>query len=108
MIGDLQAARRDGAEPREGLLSAGLLAAAGVLLILPGVMTTIAGLALLIPFVRRLIGRSAHGWVEARMRALAIDPRVAPGRPGQDDPGRAEPREGGRVIDIDEHGRPLG
>lgn len=106
VIRDLQDARREGVEPREGLLSAGLLAGAGVLLVLPGVMSTLAGLALLVPAVRRLISRASHGWVEARMAAFAIDPRAVAYRPGQADPDEAKPREGGRVIDIDEHGRP--
>ncbi len=106
VLADLQTARRDGAQPREGLLSAGLLALAGVLLVLPGVMSTVAGLALLIPPVRRLIGRATRGWVETRMAAFAIDPRAAAHR-ADPQPGEPAPLEGGRVIDIDDRGRPL-
>jgi UPF0716 protein FxsA len=106
VLGDLQTARREGAQPREGLLSAGLLAVAGVLLVLPGVMSTLAGLALLMPPVRRLIGRAARGWVETRMAAFAVDPRAG-ASPGDAHPHEAPSLEGGRVIDIDDRGRPL-
>ena len=107
VLGDLQAARRDGQEPREGLLAAGLLAVAGILLVVPGVMSTLAGLALLLPATRRLVGRVAHGWVEARLAALAIDPRAMAGQARQARPDDPRPPDGGRVIDIDERGRPL-
>jgi UPF0716 family protein affecting phage T7 exclusion len=103
-------ARRAGQAPREGLLSAGLLALAGVLLVLPGVVSSLAGLALLVPALRRLLGRIARRWFERHL--------IVVGEPGPH-AGDAHEREpagrpvidvderGGRVIDIDERGRPV-
>src|SRR5690606_30819736 len=57
-------ARRAGEAPSEGMVGALLAAVAGALLAWPGPLTTAAGLALLVPPVRRLLGRAAGRWVE--------------------------------------------
>jgi UPF0716 protein FxsA len=102
VLTDLEAARAAGEAPREGLLSAGLLAAAGVLLVVPGVISTLCGLALLVPATRRLLSHAARGWFEKRIGVLeTADPGATV------DAGEALPPESGRVIDIDDHGRPV-
>jgi UPF0716 protein FxsA len=57
-------ADRVGAEDRNGFLMLG-----GLLLILPGLLSDVAGLFLLIPPVRAALGRSAEKAVERRMNA---------------------------------------
>jgi len=65
-------ARAGRAAPSDGLLSAGLTAVAGLLLIVPGVLSSVAGLVLLVAPVRRWISRLAHGWFERRMVGLQV------------------------------------
>ncbi|WP_432088989.1 FxsA family membrane protein [Streptomyces sp. bgisy095] len=60
------APERTGAEDRNGFLMLG-----GLLLMLPGLISDAAGLLLLIPPVRSLLGRSAEKAVERRMAATA-------------------------------------
>ncbi|MFF5636153.1 FxsA family membrane protein [Streptomyces sp. NPDC012825] len=60
------APERTGAEDRNGFLMLG-----GLLLVLPGLVSDAAGLLLLIPPVRSLLGRSAEKAVERRMRAAS-------------------------------------
>jgi len=106
VVSDLEAARRAGKVPREGMLSAGLLTLAGLLLVVPGIMSTLCGLALLVPATRRLLSRVARGWFERRLGVVASP---APGEPfvqaelrdASPDPGKRQ------VIDIDEQGRPV-
>ena len=56
-----------GRSPAEHLLSRALILFAGVLLITPGVLADLAGLALLVPPVRQLIQRRIAAAVEARI-----------------------------------------
>jgi UPF0716 protein FxsA len=109
VLSEFDEARRAGQAPREGLLSAGLLALAGVLLVVPGVVSTLAGLALLVPALRRLLGRIARGWFERHLIVVGepaphaddAHERAVTGRRVIDmDEGRR------RVIDIDERGGP--
>lgn len=58
---ELQEALRDGRLPATELADASLIFIGGVLLILPGLLCDLAGLALLIPATRRLIRRRL-GW----------------------------------------------
>ncbi|HLU66497.1 MAG TPA: FxsA family protein [Kofleriaceae bacterium] len=94
-------ARRAGEAPSEGMVGALLAAVAGALLAWPGPLTTAAGLALLVPPVRRLLGRAAGRWVERRMSAMTIafpgagwPPGGGAGRPGG-------PGPHGDIIDIE-------
>ncbi|MET9933365.1 MULTISPECIES: FxsA family membrane protein [unclassified Streptomyces] len=57
---------RTGAEDRNGFLMLG-----GLLLMIPGPISDAAGLLLLVPPVRSLLGRSAEKAVERRMRAAS-------------------------------------
>ncbi|HKE18059.1 MAG TPA: FxsA family protein [Kofleriaceae bacterium] len=107
VVRDLEAARRAGQVPREGLLSAGLLSLAGVLLVVPGAVSTLCGLALLVPAARRLLSRWARGWFERRLGVVAApagDPLDSPAELRGSRPG---PAGSGQVIDIDDDGRPV-
>lgn len=79
-----QQAQVTGAVPGEALASGMMIVVAGVLLMIPGVLSDVAGLALLLPPVRRnLAARVRHG-LEARLRSGALAGRGAP-----------------RIIDVD-------
>lgn len=67
-------ARRDGSGPAEGWAGGGLLGLAGLLLLLPGLLSDLLGLALLLPAVRRHL-----------LRRLAVAERRTP--------------SGGRIIE---------
>jgi UPF0716 protein FxsA len=58
---------REGRTPEEGLVSAALILAGGVLLIVPGIVTDVAGLALLVPPVRRLAVGGVSRWIRRRI-----------------------------------------
>ncbi|MEI6558527.1 MAG: FxsA family protein [Rhodospirillaceae bacterium] len=66
----IQMMLEQGQSPVSEIVEALWLAAAGVLLLVPGVLTTLAGLALLVPATRRLVG----GWLIGRYRAYAGGP----------------------------------
>jgi UPF0716 protein FxsA len=97
VLHDVEEAARAGQVPREGLASAGMRSFARLLLVLPGPLTTLAGLFLLVPAARRLLGRAAHGWLERRL----ADATVEYGAPSREEPGEGRP-----VIDLDDRGRP--
>ena len=87
-----------GRMPEEGVLSGALVLAGGALLVAPGVLTDLAGLALLFPPTRAVAARAARGWVRRRVERGTI--RVV--RVGGPPP---SPREG-PVIDVTPPGRP--
>lgn len=64
-----QNAMREGRVPEEGLLGGLLVFAGAVLLITPGVLTDVLGLALLVPPSRRLIAHALHRHFERQVRA---------------------------------------
>jgi UPF0716 protein FxsA len=92
VLRDLARAREQGRVPEEGLLSAVLILVAGILLIIPGVITDVLGLMLLFPPTRRLVAGAARRWFEARVaqgvihvhHAGGVDPMDAPIE-GEDD-----------------------
>jgi UPF0716 protein FxsA len=98
VLHDVEEARRAGGIPREGLASAALRSVARLLLVLPGLLSTVAGLALLVPAVRRLIGHAARGWLERRLADATVTYDV----PSAEDDGAERP-----VIDLDDRGRPV-
>lgn len=57
-----------GQVPEEGLFSGALVFAGGVLLVIPGLLTDVLGLSLLLPPTRRVITRHLRRAVERRMR----------------------------------------
>lgn len=66
----IQMMMEQGQSPVAEIVEALWLAAAGVLLFLPGFLTTLAALALLVPLTRRLVG----AWLIGRYRAYAGGP----------------------------------
>jgi len=91
MVRNLQNASRTGAEPAQAMISGGMRVIAGILLFVPGFITDIIGLLLLVPAIRAFIWK-------------AIGPRVvvagsfknAEFRPG------AQSRDSAKVVDLDE------
>ena len=67
-----QAAAAQGRVPEEGILSGALVLAGGVLLIIPGVITDVLGLFLLIPPARRWVIARLRGALERRMQAGTV------------------------------------
>jgi UPF0716 protein FxsA len=55
-----------------GLLDASLRGAAGLLLIIPGFVSDLAALGLLIPQLRRCIVRHLRGWLDTKMAASVV------------------------------------
>lgn len=91
------AGRPPGPEVNQGLL--GLLS--GVLLVVPGFLTDLIGVALLVPPVRRVAGRGVQHLAERRMSSAAagtvFGPRRVRVRPGGP-PSQGEPIEG-EIVD---------
>ena len=67
-----------GEVPSGTLLDGLLILLAGALMITPGVLTDLAGFALLIPPVRGGVRRWLTGWLRARIVTVASGPRQAP------------------------------
>lgn len=63
------------AEVFDGLL----IGAAGLLLLLPGAITDVLGLALLVPPVRKFVRRAAMSWVRRRFEVQVIASSPPPG-----------------------------
>ncbi|MDE3723634.1 FxsA family protein [Nocardiopsis sp. N85] len=108
---DADEALRSGQQPRGGLLDPLMLMAGGVLLIVPGFLSAVVGLLLVLPFTRPVLRWAFAGWAQRRMRRmqermegefLAQGGRV----PGQGPAGASAPADGpgpaptsrGRVI----------
>ena len=86
-----QRAIAEGRVPEEGLLSAGLVLAGAVLLITPGVITDVAGLALLVPPIRRAAAAGVRWWIRRKIADGTI--RVVTPRSGEaDEPIDVTPR----------------
>jgi UPF0716 protein FxsA len=64
-----QQALADGRIPEEGVLSGALVLAGGLLLVTPGVITDVLGLALLIPPSRRLVAAGLRRWLRRQLDA---------------------------------------
>jgi UPF0716 protein FxsA len=86
-----------GEVPATSILHGMLVLAAGVLLILPGILTDILGLLLLVPLFRKLLGLSVAMWFHRRFRTSAFgannfaDAQQRPHLPEQQAP---------RIIDV--------
>ena len=95
-----RAAASAGAAPEEGLADGLLVLVGGALLVLPGVISDVLGLLLLVPPVRRRIAarlrRRAESWVASgTVRVGTIDVR------------EVDPRGGMRIEVIDVEGQPV-
>lgn len=84
--GKVQAMIARGESPAQGMLEGLALLAAGVLFLVPGFLTDIAALLLLIPPLRRWI-------IRLYLRHVGLDAAVTRRPPGPDQPGRT-PLEG--------------
>lgn len=76
-LGRIQASMNQGILPARELVDACMIVVSGLLLVTPGVLTDLVGFALLIPAVRRRVGRYAREAVERRM--TIIDTRSSGG-----------------------------
>lgn len=61
---DWQRATSEGQLPEDGVLGGALVLVGGVLLVTPGVLTDVVGLALLVPWTRRLLVRRVRARLE--------------------------------------------
>ncbi|HVI02875.1 MAG TPA: FxsA family protein [Enhygromyxa sp.] len=66
-IASYQAALAKGQLPEEGIVSGLLILVGGVLLIAPGVLTDVTGLALMIPPVRRAVAKRINARLQKRI-----------------------------------------
>jgi UPF0716 protein FxsA len=81
-----------GVAPAAEMVDGLLIAAAGVLLLLPGFVSDVLGLALLLPPVRKLVRRALLHWVRTRFRVQVIG-----GHDVRDD--ATAPARGDQIID---------
>ncbi len=70
VFGDIQFDLSVGNVPTDNLLSGALVLAAGLLLITPGLLTDVAGFAMLVPSVRRRIVARAKVYASKHVRML--------------------------------------
>lgn len=87
--------------PEEGLLSAVLIVVAGILLVIPGVISDFLGLVLLFPWTRRLVARAMRGWLEKRIGQGVIQVHTVGADDFYDRPIRPEEQREEDVIDVD-------
>jgi UPF0716 protein FxsA len=114
---DADRAMRSGEQPRGGLLDPLMLMAGGVLLVVPGFVTAVLGLLMVLPFTRPVLRWAFASWAQRRVRRMrdrmdeefVVRGATAPGQgpaagpfgPGPSDPradGGAAPQNRGRVI----------
>jgi UPF0716 protein FxsA len=69
-----------GSLPAAELFDGLLIGAAGVLLLLPGVISDVLGLGLLVPPVRRLVRRGLMSWIRRRFQVQMIGGQAPPGQ----------------------------
>ncbi len=105
----IQRMLEQGQSPVHDIIDALWLAAAGVLLLVPGFLTTVAALAVLAPFTRRLVGI----WLIGRYRAYAggpihvhaefqtARPTAPPAQPGGRPPAASPITDQTTVIDVE-------
>lgn len=86
-----QVAVASGRIPEEGIVSGLLVLIGGLLLVLPGVLSDVAGLVLLLPPTRRRVASTIRRRVEKKLRSGAI--HVVSWRSGSKEPPRLRGRE---------------
>jgi UPF0716 protein FxsA len=82
VLGAWRAALAAGRLPEEGVLSGVLVLVGAVLLVTPGVLTDVVGLALLVPASRRLAARGLRAWLARQIRSGRVRVMSASGGPG--------------------------
>lgn len=107
MLLDWQSAIARGTVPEEGVIGGMLALLGAVLLILPGVLTDVLGLVLLVPVLRRPFARAISGFLSQRLvrgNVRVVNVRAprpsAPPPPAETEVGRARYRPGD-VIDTE-------
>jgi UPF0716 protein FxsA len=115
-LASYQQAVTQGKLPEDGIVSGLLVLVGGVLLIAPGVLTDVVGLALMIPPFRRAVAKLITRRVEARIRSgelqvmhIGSGPGFGPGfgpefRAPTDGNGRAPGVVDVEVIDVEARG----
>jgi len=66
-LSKLRSALEQGVMPSTELFEAAMILGGGLLLLTPGIITDIVGLAVLVPQSRRVIGKWLRGWVGRRI-----------------------------------------
>lgn len=113
-LADYQKAMAEARLPEDGILSGLLILLGGILLITPGVLTDVAGIALMIPPVRRAVARRLEQRMQAKLTEGVASGNVrvisfggASPFAGDSPFGGAEPFGGvgpmGSVIDVEAH-----
>lgn len=95
-----QEAMAGGRVPEEGVIGGALVLLGGVLLIVPGVVSDVLGLILLIPPTRRGVVVLLRRWLERKVRQGRVTVVGFGGAP----PGHAPPPDGvdpDKIIDVD-------
>jgi UPF0716 protein FxsA len=116
-LASYQQALASGRMPEDGIVSALLILVGGVLLIAPGVLTDVVGLALMIPPIRRGVAKLVTRRVERRIGSGELQvmhlgsgfgPGFGPGFGSTMDAGEQAPNRGGvvdvEVVDTDRRG----
>lgn len=70
-LGRIQDELRQGRMPTDSLVDGVLILVAGLLLITPGMLTDVAGFALLVPPIRNVIKRQVAAWLRRNMEIRA-------------------------------------
>jgi UPF0716 protein FxsA len=105
MLRRLSTEGREGRMPAADLVSGAMVVVAGILLMLPGFLTDIVGLALLVPFIRKLI------WSAIGSRVVVVNSgdrrspggfRRGPGPGPGPGPAPTQPVGSGPVVDLDD------
>ncbi len=91
---------RSGREVSDEIASGGLALVGGAALVVPGLVTDVVGLLLLLPPTRRLAVRALRRWAEARVRRMGVDVAALRARMDQSN---VVP---GEVVDTPPQGRP--
>lgn len=83
VLSQLQADLKKGLPPAERLVEGLLVLVGGTLLITPGVLTDVAGFALIFPFTRRWLAPRVKRWAAARFKvqAFGAGASMGPGMP---------------------------
>lgn len=67
---DADQAMRSGEQPRGGLLDPLMLMAGGILLVIPGFITAVLGLLMVLPFTRPVLRWAFASWARRRVRGM--------------------------------------
>lgn len=101
----IQQSLSEGQLPDQALMDAALIVAGGVFLILPGYLTDLLGLSLLVPGTRSLWSRFLLRWLQARLRDGTVQVQGAFRASAPDSARRARspvegPQPGDVIIDV--------